>query len=303
MLDSSRVSAPGAGSSLGLVLVRSRTRWRRASSSSGSASRPSRPGSSTRCSTCPGRARPGLRGPVGPAVLAGRALTGQDSAQATDASRPQPPRRGPRRPHLRPRAADPRRRRPRPGRRQLLARRRRRCPSRRRRTGRPRRGFDDRSSKRPSRDPPTKRHLFASPGLRAYRPIQFEPVMFLASGVEQRSRQAIAMASTERTSRHVVSLARQTPRFASAFGSIAHMDASNLPIMRGLSMRRLILAAHGVREPHWHANAARARILHPRRGPRHHRRQPCPARVLRDLVRRDVLHSVGGHALHREHRP
>ncbi len=33
------------------------------------------------------------------------------------------------------------------------------------------------------------------------------------------------------------------------------MDASDLPIMRGLSIRRLLLARGAVREPHWHANA------------------------------------------------
>jgi oxalate decarboxylase len=63
------------------------------------------------------------------------------------------------------------------------------------------------------------------------------------------------MIISHRTSRHVVSLAGQSPRFAGPKGSITHVDVTDLPIMRRLSMRRLLLAPHGAREPHWHANA------------------------------------------------
>ena len=63
------------------------------------------------------------------------------------------------------------------------------------------------------------------------------------------------MATTEQKSPHVVSLARKTPRFESPFGSITNVDVSDLPILRRLSIRRLLLASNGVREPHWHANA------------------------------------------------
>lgn len=59
----------------------------------------------------------------------------------------------------------------------------------------------------------------------------------------------------ERKSKHVVSLLSKPPRFHGPKGSITHMDASDLPIMRKLSLRHLSLAVQGVREPHWHANA------------------------------------------------
>jgi oxalate decarboxylase len=63
------------------------------------------------------------------------------------------------------------------------------------------------------------------------------------------------MSESNSSGRHVVSLASQTPRFQGPKGSITHMDANDLPIMRRLSMRHLSLAVEGVREPHWHANA------------------------------------------------
>ena len=47
----------------------------------------------------------------------------------------------------------------------------------------------------------------------------------------------------------------QAPDLAVAKGSITHVDARNFPILRRLSLRRLELAAGGLREPHWHANA------------------------------------------------
>jgi oxalate decarboxylase len=59
----------------------------------------------------------------------------------------------------------------------------------------------------------------------------------------------------ERKSKHVVSLQSKPPRFQGPKGSITHMDISDLPIMRKLSLRHLSLAFQGVREPHWHANA------------------------------------------------
>ncbi|HWL69701.1 MAG TPA: cupin domain-containing protein [Geminicoccus sp.] len=53
-----------------------------------------------------------------------------------------------------------------------------------------------------------------------------------------------------------MSLRSQPPLFQGPQGFITHMDAGNLPIMRRLSLRFLSLAFGGVREPHWHANAA-----------------------------------------------
>jgi oxalate decarboxylase len=56
-------------------------------------------------------------------------------------------------------------------------------------------------------------------------------------------------------SRHVVSLTGQSPRFSGPLGSITHVDALNLRLLKRLSIRRLLLEKNGLREPHWHANA------------------------------------------------
>jgi oxalate decarboxylase len=63
------------------------------------------------------------------------------------------------------------------------------------------------------------------------------------------------MDTTEQKSRHVASLVDRAPRFQGSFGAISHVDSGDLPLMRRLSMRRLLLEPLGVREPHWHANA------------------------------------------------
>jgi oxalate decarboxylase len=63
------------------------------------------------------------------------------------------------------------------------------------------------------------------------------------------------VATTKAKSRHVLSLAKQTPRFEGPMGSITHVDAGDLAILQHLSFRRLILGQGGLREPHWHANA------------------------------------------------
>lgn len=63
------------------------------------------------------------------------------------------------------------------------------------------------------------------------------------------------MDTTEQKSRHVASLVDQTPRFQGPLGAISHVDSNDLPVLRKLSMRRLLLEKGGVREPHWHANA------------------------------------------------
>ncbi|MGV3490650.1 MAG: cupin domain-containing protein [Devosia sp.] len=62
------------------------------------------------------------------------------------------------------------------------------------------------------------------------------------------------MSTTNPSSRHVASLLTQ-PRFSGPLGSVSHVDATDLPIMHGLSIRRLVMEAGTVREPHWHANA------------------------------------------------
>lgn len=63
------------------------------------------------------------------------------------------------------------------------------------------------------------------------------------------------MDATAATSRHVVRLGQENPRFSGPLGFISHMDGATLAILRRLSLRRLVLEKGGVREPHWHANA------------------------------------------------
>jgi oxalate decarboxylase len=62
-------------------------------------------------------------------------------------------------------------------------------------------------------------------------------------------------ASADKASEHKASLMEKAPTFSNDFGSIRRMDNSDLPVMARLSLRRLVLAPLGVREPHWHANA------------------------------------------------
>jgi oxalate decarboxylase len=54
---------------------------------------------------------------------------------------------------------------------------------------------------------------------------------------------------------HITSLSGKKPHFAGEFGSQTRVDANELIRLNRLSIRRLLLAPGGVREPHWHANA------------------------------------------------
>lgn len=63
------------------------------------------------------------------------------------------------------------------------------------------------------------------------------------------------MDATPHPSRHMFRLSAQAPRFSGPDGSITHMDVGHLPLLKGLSLRRLTLKSQGIREPHWHANA------------------------------------------------
>jgi oxalate decarboxylase len=60
---------------------------------------------------------------------------------------------------------------------------------------------------------------------------------------------------TRSNSPHITSLSRKKPYFSDDFGSQTRIDANDLPKLNRLSIRRLLLAPKGVREPHWHANA------------------------------------------------
>jgi oxalate decarboxylase len=63
------------------------------------------------------------------------------------------------------------------------------------------------------------------------------------------------MSEPRPASRHVASLAGQPPSFAGPGGAIRHVDRSTLAVLRRLSIRKLRLEPHGLREPHWHADA------------------------------------------------
>jgi oxalate decarboxylase len=55
--------------------------------------------------------------------------------------------------------------------------------------------------------------------------------------------------------KHLRSLAGKAASFANDSGSIARIDVNDFPVLKRLSLRRLLLSPRGVREPHWHANA------------------------------------------------
>jgi oxalate decarboxylase len=56
-------------------------------------------------------------------------------------------------------------------------------------------------------------------------------------------------------SRHVRSLIASQPSYSGDLGSVRGVDRANFPVLKGMSMRRLVLAPGIIREPHWHANA------------------------------------------------
>ncbi|MEP7455083.1 cupin domain-containing protein [Phyllobacterium sp. SB3] len=56
-------------------------------------------------------------------------------------------------------------------------------------------------------------------------------------------------------SKHVHSLKHGEFEFNTELGSIIRVCKNHLPILKGLSIKRLILGAGAIREPHWHANA------------------------------------------------
>lgn len=56
-------------------------------------------------------------------------------------------------------------------------------------------------------------------------------------------------------SKYVFSLVDSLSQTIRPSGNVSWATVKELPILKGLSMRRLVLAPSGVREPHWHANA------------------------------------------------
>ena len=59
----------------------------------------------------------------------------------------------------------------------------------------------------------------------------------------------------DEASSYVYSLAGETPQSIHPSGNITWVTSQNFPVLKRLSLRRLLLAVHGVREPHWHLNA------------------------------------------------
>jgi oxalate decarboxylase len=54
---------------------------------------------------------------------------------------------------------------------------------------------------------------------------------------------------------HVASFADIPPQFESEFGSIKQLDVSALPILRNMSIKRIVLEPGAIREPQWNVNA------------------------------------------------
>jgi oxalate decarboxylase len=54
---------------------------------------------------------------------------------------------------------------------------------------------------------------------------------------------------------HVASFADVRPAFESELGSVTQLDAAALPILSGLSIKRIILEPGAIREPQWNVNA------------------------------------------------
>jgi oxalate decarboxylase len=57
------------------------------------------------------------------------------------------------------------------------------------------------------------------------------------------------------TSTHVASLTEGEIVVESDLGSIRRVTIDNLPILKGLSIKRLLINPGAMRTPHWHANA------------------------------------------------
>lgn len=60
---------------------------------------------------------------------------------------------------------------------------------------------------------------------------------------------------THPASRHVRSLWRAEAEYDGPLGSLTRLNATSFPILKRLSIKRLILQPGAIREPHWHANA------------------------------------------------
>ncbi|OOQ87992.1 oxalate decarboxylase OxdC [Penicillium brasilianum] len=56
-------------------------------------------------------------------------------------------------------------------------------------------------------------------------------------------------------SSHTLSLLEAKPYYSTELGSLRAVTAEQLPILKNLSIKRVVLAPSAIREPHWHSNA------------------------------------------------
>ena len=63
------------------------------------------------------------------------------------------------------------------------------------------------------------------------------------------------MPEANHPSKHVRSLVGATVLHASDYGSVTQLTVDDFPLLNRLSIKRVLLAPRGLREPHWHANA------------------------------------------------
>ncbi len=56
-------------------------------------------------------------------------------------------------------------------------------------------------------------------------------------------------------SKHLLKLSQLPPDEKTEGGLRIKANKKNFPILRGMSLYKLILNPQGIREPHWHANA------------------------------------------------
>src|ERR1700722_3509419 len=54
---------------------------------------------------------------------------------------------------------------------------------------------------------------------------------------------------------HVFHLSAETPQDKTEGGERTKADCGNFPILKGMSLYKLMLHPRGIREPHWHPNA------------------------------------------------
>jgi oxalate decarboxylase len=57
------------------------------------------------------------------------------------------------------------------------------------------------------------------------------------------------------TSPHVASVAAAQPAFENELGSVTVVDATSFPILRGLSIKQVVLEPGAICEPQWNVNA------------------------------------------------